>query len=132
MKNKYLNIGTWNIRKLNEPEKLHLLLKELEQQKIDITGLAEIQWKGHFMSSNDIILYRGSDAGGQCRVAIVLIPRFVNALISFSPISPRLIHARVNRKQTITNLVQVYTSTSQHNEEEQEDFYDHLQILLDI
>ena len=68
MENKYLNIGTWNIRTLNELGKLHLLLLELEQQKIDITGLAETQWKGksHFMSSNN------ADEGGQSGVVIVL------------------------------------------------------------
>ena len=68
MKNKHLNIGTWNIRTLNEPGKLHLfLLKGLEHLKIDTAGLAETKWKGegHFMSSNDIILYSGSDVGGQ-------------------------------------------------------------------
>ena len=55
-----------------------------------------------------------------------------NALISYNPISPRLIHARVKTMPTITGLIQVHAPTSQHNEEEQEDFYDHLQSLLDI
>ena len=57
--------------------------------------------------------------------------RVVIALISYNPISPRLIHVRVNTKPTITNLIHVYAPTSQHNEEEQEDFYNHLQSLLD-
>ena len=84
------------------------------------------------MSSNNIILYSGSSAGGEGGVAIVLNPRVVNALISYNPISHRLIHARVNTKPTITNLIQVYAPTLQHNEEKQEDFYDHLQSLLDM
>ena len=82
------------------------------------------------MSSNNNILYSRFDAGGQGGVAIVLNPRVVNALISYNPISHRLIHARVNTKPAITNLIQIYAPTSQHNEE-QEDFYDHLQSLLD-
>ena len=85
-------------------------MQEIEQQKIDITGLVETWWEGegHFMSSNNIILYSGSDAGGQGGVAIVLNPRAVNSLINYNPISPRLIHAGVNTKPTITNLFQVY------------------------
>ena len=92
------------------------------------------QWKGegHFMSSNNIILYSGSDAGCQSGVAIVLNPRVVIVLISYNPISPRMVHARVNTKPTITNLIQVYAPTLQHNEDKQEDFYDHLQSLLDM
>ena len=101
---------------------------------MDITRLAETWWKGdgHFMSSSNIILYSGFDAGGQGRVTIVLNSRVVNVLISYSPISPRLIHAGVNTKTTITILIQVYAPSSQHNEEEQEDFYNYLQSLLDM
>ena len=45
-----------------------------------------VEGEGHFMSSNNIILYSASDAGGQGRVSIVLNPRVDNALISYNPI----------------------------------------------
>ena len=41
-KNKRINIGTWNVRTMNVAGKLHLLLQELTQEQMNITGLCEI------------------------------------------------------------------------------------------
>ena len=38
---KLLNIGTWNVRTLYQPEKLDNLTQELNHMKIDIMGIAE-------------------------------------------------------------------------------------------
>ena len=41
-----LHVGTWNVRTLKQTGKLHLLIKELGHQHIDVTGLSEVRWAG--------------------------------------------------------------------------------------
>ena len=53
------------------------------------------------MSSNNIILYSGSDSDGQGGVAIVMNPRVVIALISYNPISHRLIMQEWTQNQQL-------------------------------
>ena len=38
-----LHVGTWTVRTLKQTDKLHLLIKELEHQKLDVTGLSEVR-----------------------------------------------------------------------------------------
>ena len=40
-----IKMGTWNVRTLLKTGKLHLLLKELEANDVDIVGLSEIRWQ---------------------------------------------------------------------------------------
>lgn len=44
--NRPMNIGTWNVRTMKDPGKLHLLMKELEFLGMNITGLSEVRWGG--------------------------------------------------------------------------------------
>lgn len=41
---KATNIGTWNVRTLNQEGKLENLIKEMSRLKIDILGVAETHW----------------------------------------------------------------------------------------
>ena len=40
------NIGTWNVRTLNQDGQLTQVLSEMEKYSIDILGLSEVRWKG--------------------------------------------------------------------------------------
>ena len=67
LRKKDINIGTWNVRTMNKDGKLDLLLKELEEHKMSITGLSETRWKGEgaFNKGDHKIVYSGSEKGGQ-------------------------------------------------------------------
>ena len=39
-----VNIGTWNVRTLNEDGKIEHLLNEMSRLRIDILGVAETHW----------------------------------------------------------------------------------------
>ena len=45
-----LHVGTWNVRTLKQTGKLHLLIRGLEHQNLDVAGLSEVRWagEGHF------------------------------------------------------------------------------------
>ena len=58
---------------MKESRKLTLLLKELDEINMNITGLCEVRWKGagHFTSDNHMIIYSGGESGAN-GVAVIL------------------------------------------------------------
>ena len=127
-----MNIGTWNVRTMREQGKLTLLLQELDENKMNITGLCETRWSGsgHFTSQEHMIIYSGNDLGSN-GVAVVLDKYHASTLISFNTINDRIMVVKLNTKPVVTNIVQVYAPTSESTEEEIEKFYNDLQAIKD-
>ena len=127
-----VNVGTWNVRTMREMGKLTLLLEELKEQDMDITGLCEVRWsnEGLFTSGDHTIIYNGNNKGTN-GVAIILNKRFGNILSSYNTISDRIITVKLDTKPVSLNIIQVYAPTSACTEEEIEDFYNNLQTTKD-
>ena len=61
------------MRTLRKAGKLHLLIKELEANDLDIAGLSQIRWQGegHFQSGDSSVIFSGG-IRGQGGVAVIL------------------------------------------------------------
>ena len=57
-----MHTGTWNVRTMRGLGKLHLLIEELDNIGMDLTGLCETRWngEGHFQHGKHTIIYCGS------------------------------------------------------------------------
>ena len=109
-----LHVGTWNVRTLKQTGKLHLLIKELEHQNLDVTGLAEVRWagEGHFTSiDNSTVIFSGAQ-GGRNGVAVILRGKARNSLIGYNAVSDRIIVVKLKTKPTVTNIIHVYAPTA--------------------
>ena len=100
--------------------KLELLLKELEDHIVNITGLCETRWKGEgvFELGDHTIVFSGNDRGGSRGVAIILDKYHGKCLRSHNAISDRIVAIKLNTKPVPLNIIQVYAPTSDCEEEE--------------
>ncbi|GFR95297.1 endonuclease-reverse transcriptase [Elysia marginata] len=91
-KRKLINIGTWNARTLTSIGKLHLLLQELTECNMNITGLCETRWsgEGHCSSGERTIIHSGKEKDGESGVAIVLDKTHAGCMKSYNPVSDRI------------------------------------------
>ena len=114
-----LRMGTWNVRTLRKTGKLHLLLKQLEANDVDIAGLSEIRWQGegHFQSGDSTVIFSGG-VRGQGGVAVILNKKLRGSMISYNPVSERILVVRLAMRPVNVTVIQVYAPTSTHSEEE--------------
>ena len=130
---KPIKFGTWNVRSLLQVGKLNLLENELARLSIKICGFSEVWWtgKGHFMKdTGHKVVYSGSDQKHRQGVALWLHSDIANSLISYEPISPRLICATLRATPQNITVIQVYAPTTSDNEDDQEQFYEDLQRAI--
>ena len=71
------------------------------------------------------IIYSGHDEGHPHIRGVAL------ALLSWEPVSPRLLTARFNSKGRKVTVIQCYAPTNAAETEEKETFYDQLQAVMD-
>jgi len=53
----------------------------------------------------------------------------IGSILGYTPVSSRIMSIRIKTKLFNFNIVQVYTPTTDHSDEEIEQFYDHLQTV---
>ena len=89
-----ITVGTWNVQTLWQTGKLQMLEKELERIRYDVIGLSEVRWTGTEEALHGRLIYTGELNKHEKGVGIVVSERVKRALISYNPISPRVIVAR--------------------------------------
>ncbi|GFR92654.1 endonuclease-reverse transcriptase [Elysia marginata] len=106
---KLINIGTWNVRTLTCIGRLYLLLQELTECNMNITGLCETRWsgEGHFSSGERTIIHSGKEKGDESGVAIVLDKTHAGCMKSYNPVSDRILTVKLNTKPVALNIIQV-------------------------
>ncbi|KAL8605837.1 hypothetical protein ACOMHN_051446 [Nucella lapillus] len=129
-------IGTWNIRTLYETGKSAQVSREMHRYNLKILGLCETRWNGTGqtrLTSGDTIIYSGQEEGQPHTygVALLMTPETTRALLSWEPVSPRLLTARYNSKSRKVTIIQCYAPTNVANADDKEEFYDHLQATID-
>jgi len=126
-------IGTWNVRSLIEVGKLELLEKELDAFKVQLCGLSEVWWKGkgHFTTdAGHKVVFSGEETQQRKGVGFWLNKSIANCLISYEPVSSRMMSVSIRAVPQNLTLVQVYAPTAADTEEEHELFYDDLQRVI--
>ena len=129
-------IGTWNIRTLYETGKSAQVCGEMHRYNLKILGLCETRWTGTGrtrLTSGDTIIYSGHDEGQihAHGVALLMTPEATRALLSWEPVSPRILTARFNSKGRKVTILQCYAPTNAADIEDKENFYQQLQAVVD-
>ena len=129
-------IGTWNIRTLYEAGKSAQVSREMHRYNLKMLGLCETRWNGTgrmLLTSGDTIIYSGHEEEHPHLhgVALLLTPEAAQALLSWEPVSPRLLTARFNSKGRKVTVIQCYAPTNAAETEEKEAFYEQLQAVMD-
>ena len=121
-----IHIGTWNVRTIKEDGALEIVIDQLEHYSWEIVGLCETHRteKGEFYHGSYRILTSGREDGIHREgVALILTKKASSALLSFEPISPRMLKARFRTRFGALTIIQVYAPTAAAKEEVIDQFY---------
>ena len=128
-------IGIWNIQTLYETGTAQVS-REMHRYNLKILGLCETRWNGTGrtrLAGGDTIIYSGQEDGQPHThgIAMLMTPEATWALLSWEPVSPRILLARYNSKGRKVTIIQCYAPTNAANSEGKEEFYNQLQATID-
>lgn len=126
-----LKIATWNVRSLYQAGKYDNLCLEMNDLKIDILGVSETRWTGDGKISENgkVMVYSGGNAH-QDGVGILMKENVAKAMLGYWPVSNRVIMIKLRSKPFDMNIIQVYAPTTEHTDEEIEEFYEEIGCAL--
>ena len=109
-------LATWNVTSATDTGYQDALVCELARLQLSITGITEARLTGAGIRrvENALTLHSGGDSHIN-GVALVVLPPFVRALVSWKPISDRLLTARFAHKHGHFSVIEVA----------KENFYNH-------
>ena len=110
-------------------------MNELERMQLDIIGLCETRWEGGGLFNLDktttVVCSEKENGKSESGVAIVLKREARRLFRAYTPVSDRIVTARLNVKPKPLTVIQVYIPTSTHDECTTDQFYDQLQATVD-
>ena len=114
--------------------KLEVVTQEMARVNIKILGISGLKWTamGEFNSDDHYIYYCGQESLRRNGVAIIINKRVQNAVLGCNLKNDRMISVRFQGKPFNITVIQVYAPTSNAEEAEVEQFYEDLQILLEL
>ena len=77
-----------------------------------------------------MIVYYGEDSRHQYGLAFIVRKEVVGSIISFTPISSRFVSIGISARPYNITHIQVHASTSDHKDEEIEQFYEQLDSII--
>ncbi|XP_045450139.1 uncharacterized protein LOC123658893 [Melitaea cinxia] len=129
-------IGCWNVRTMTQPERLPQVAKIMRDYSIHILGLSETRWNGFGEITSDFdstLLYSGKEDENATReygAGLVLSRSVKNSLLSWNPISERIITARFSSRVRKITVIQCYAPTNSALPDEKESFYEQVESTL--
>ena len=101
---------------------------------IDILGITELKWKriGKFNSDDHFIYYCGQESLRRNGMALTINQRVRNSVLGCNLKNDRIISVHFQGKPFNITVIQVYSQTSNAEEDEAEWFYADLQDLLEL
>ena len=131
---KEVRIGCWNVRTMSSIGKTAQVCREMRKNRIDVLGVSECRWLefGKVRTrEQEEILYAGSTQKHERGVAIILSKAAAKSLMSWKPVSDRIITARLYSKYIKATIVQAYAPQNGSSDEEKNMFYEQLQTVFD-
>ena len=140
-----VRLTTWNIRTMYETGKTVQVAREMKRYKIGVPGLSETG--GYSQDSSDSHPESSCCTQDTSRrepptplplytegVALMLAPEAHAAFIGWEPVNCGIITAKftTKKKDIRLNIIQRYAPTNDAEEEKKDDFYQQLQVVLDI
>ena len=128
-----MRIATWNIQTLLRPGYEDLLSLELAKYNIAIAGLCETRWRGSgekTVGGHHFIWSGPNDGRGLHGVALAVPSNLKSTVLSWKPISGRLLIARLNSKHGKISVIVGYAPTEVAPDNIKDAYYDQLQSIL--
>ena len=94
---------------------------------MDILGVADIGWNGVDQKSVGGYEFVYSANGNHTGVGILMTEEVAKSLLGYWAVSSRVIVAKLQASPFNITLIQVYAPTTDHGEEEVEEFYEQLE-----
>ena len=133
-----IRLGSWNVRTMFQAGKTEIIMKEMQNYKVEILGLSETRWLGSGEENlrNGIkVLYSGhsnlNDKHTQ-GVALMLTRTAQKSLKSWEPHGPRIVEAffKTSKKEISLRVVSCYAPTNDADEAIKDDFYNKLDTVI--
>ena len=107
---------------------MEVVKQKMAKMKIDILGISELKWTrmGEFNSDDHYICYCGQESLRKIGVALIINKRVRNAVLGCSLKNTRMISLHFQGKLFSITVIQVYTPTTNPEENDVEWFYDDL------
>lgn len=116
----------------NQNHRFLQIEREFLRYNLDIMGLSEIRWlgSGEYRSptGSTVLLYSGKEMGSthESGVGLLITPQTRQSIISWQPVSDRIISARFQSKMRNITIIQCYAPTENATQEKKDDFYNQL------
>lgn len=122
-------ICIWNVRTMAQARKIECAIKELERMKISIMGVSEMRWTdlSYYDVDEHRVYYSGSMNDKYKNGVEMLVHRSVVKYVrNFVPVNDRILLIQINASPVNTNIIQVYAPTTDHSDEEMQEFYNQI------
>ena len=131
-----INVGTWNVLSLESSSfNLYELSQNMSAYKMDVLGLTETHRPGTgevTLDDGSLFINSGrSDGYRRQGVGLVLSKKTKNSLISYTPISERILAARLHSRHINISIVIAYAPTEDAAVGVKDDFYQQLSGAFD-
>ena len=131
-----LRLGCWNVRTMFATGKTAQVCSEMRRYHLEVLGVSECRWMefGKVVTQErEVILYSGSTEKHEHGVAIILSKNAAQSLMSWEPVSERIVTARLYSKYIKATIVQAYAPQNGCTAEEKDKFYQQLEkVYSDI
>lgn len=106
-----------------------------KQYKLEILGISEMRWNGfgeQKTSTGETFLFSGrpEGAGHHEGVGLLLSSKAKGSLISWEPISERILKARFKGRARNITIIQVYAPTEESELAKKDNFYNQLNSVI--
>ena len=114
--------------------KLEVVKQEMTRVNIDILGISKLRWTGmgEFNLDDRYIYYCGQESIRRNGVAIIVNKRVQNIILGYNLKNDGIISVQFQGKPFNITVIQVYTLTTNTEEVDAEQFYEHLQDILEL
>ena len=113
-----------------------LLAREMQRYQMDILGVSESRWNGSgriLLTTGETVFYSG-DQSEQARhergVAFICSQKATRSVMSWQPISDRIIQIRLKSNFQNVTVINVYAPTNEAEDYIREEFYEQLQQVF--
>jgi len=128
-----VRIATWNVQTLLRQRSATILSYELSRYNTSIAGLCESRWpgSGECSAADHTFIWSGpTDGRGLYGVALVMPHHIRNSLVSWSPVSDRILTARFLHRDGKMTIIVAYAPTDVTDDPAKDAFFDKLHQVV--
>lgn len=120
-----MRVATWNVNTLYQAGKYDNLKQEMTRMRLDVVGVSEVRWTGVGRCDGGGVefVYSGGEEH-QRGVGVMMTKKVARCMKGYMAVSDRVLLVKLAGKPIDINIIQVYAPTTDHTEEELDEFYE--------